>query len=335
MTPLDIQYYGFDFPPHSLISILKSLDFKELTCVILFDPFTGKELPYDYIRELDKNNLYVIITTQEGASDQWFDRLIPQLVDHCGVAQSNIILRSSCLYNPNSNIKQIHTFVDNCFEFISRAGVVDLTVCPETTHHFICLNRLHRWQRYNLVINLLDQKLDKFGVISYLSPPTNNADPGRFPMQIDWDINQSSVTERQHRVDHPGITGALFNVITESSYENTDGSHYLPMLSEKSFKCFILHQIPIWLTPYHSVICFRELGFDVFDDIVDHSYDLELDPVRRIELVTNQIEKICKLTNLNDIRQQLKSRFLKNIATLKSYTNYQSELPQWKKIFFG
>jgi cell shape-determining protein MreC len=68
---------------------------------------------------------------------------------------------------------------------------------------------------------------------------------------------------------------------------------------------------------------------------VDHSYDLELDPVRRIELVTNQIEKICKLTNLNDIRQQLKSRFLKNIATLKSYTNYQSELPQWKKIFFG
>jgi hypothetical protein len=301
----------------------------------MFDPFNGKELPYEYIRELDKKNLYVIITTQEGASDQWFDRLIPRLIDHCGVAQSNIILRSSCLYNPNNNIKQIHTFVDNCFEFLKSLENKDLTVGPDTTHHFVCLNRMHRWQRYNLVTNLIDQKLDKFGIISYLTLPTNNADPGRFPMQIDWDVNESIKHQRHLTVDHPGITGALFNVITESSYENTDESHYLPMLSEKSFKCFALHQIPIWLTPYHSVTCFREIGFDVFDDIVDHSYDLEPDPVHRIELVTKQIEKICKLTNLNDIRQQLKPRFLKNIETLKSYTNYQTELPQWKKIFFG
>jgi hypothetical protein len=335
MPLINIQHYGFDFPPVALISNLKSLEFEQSTYIILFDPFNGIELPYAQIQELDKKNLYIIITTHEGASDRWFDRLIPQLINDCGVLQSNIILRSSCLYNPDSSIKHIHTFVDECFDFVMLFNYKDLTACPETTHHFVCLNRLHRWQRYSLVINLLDQNLDKFGVISYLDPPKNNTCPERFPMQIDWDIDQSVVKERQHRIDHPAMAGALFNVITESAYESTDGFHYLPVITEKSFKCFVMHQIPIWLTPYGTVACIRAAGFDVFDDIVDHSYDLEPDPVHRIELVIQQIKKICELTDLDSIRKHLAPRFLKNITTLNDHTNHQIELPQWKKAFFG
>ena len=94
-----------------------------------------------------------------------------------------------------------------------------------------------------------------------------------------------------------------------------------------------MHQIPVWLAPYLSVDCYRELGFDVFDDLVDHSYDLEPDPVQRIKLVADQVEILCGLTNLDDLRQQLLPRFLKNINTMKSLSDHSLELPQWQKIF--
>jgi hypothetical protein len=104
-------------------------------------------------------------------------------------------------------------------------------------------------------------------------------------------------------------------------------------MTEKSFKCFVMHQIPVWLAPYYSVSCYRNLGFDVFDDLIDHSYDLEPDPTQRIKLVADQVERLCDLTNLDNLRQKLLPRFLKNIDTLKSLSNHALELPQWQKIF--
>lgn len=334
MAKIDIQYYGFNYPPHSLINILKSINFADDKNFIIFDPLSGVEFPQDQICDIPKENLYVIINTHEGASHLWFDRLIAQLINQCHIPQSNIILRSGCLYNPSSPIHHIHTIADECGGFIYKFIDVDLSVLPTATdYHYLCLNRLHRWQRYQLVNNLLTQGLDKFGKISYLARPIYN--DTRFPMVLDSD-NVS--WEEQRDIDNPIFTNALFNVITESAYEPESVKrivdfHYLPGMTEKSFKCFAMHQIPIWLAPYFSVQCYRDLGFDVFDDIVDHSYDLEIDPVRRIKLVTDQVNKICGMSNLHQIRQQLKSRFLKNLDTLKFHSKYQAEIPQWQKIF--
>ena len=107
------------------------------------------------------------------------------------------------------------------------------------------------------------------------------------------------------------------------------------MLTEKTAHCFYGCNFPIILSGAGAVAHLRQLGLDVFDDIVDHSYDLEPDPVHRIELVIQQIKKICELTDLDSIRKHLAPRFLKNITTLKDHTNHQIELPQWKKAFFG
>ena len=333
MSNINCQHYGFDFPPYAIIHQLNCLNLPSDKNFIIYEPLTGIEFPWATLEPMSKKDLYVVITTHEGASHLWFDRLIDQLINLGQVPKSNIILRSACLHNPTSPIHHVHTLADECSSFVYRFEQTDLTVTVPATHHFVCLNRLHRWQRYRLVAELLDRGLDKFGKISYLESPRED-DP-RFPRSLDHDTVS---WEQQRAIDNPAIAGALFNVITESAYEiepNTSKLewHHLPGMTEKSFKCFVMHQIPVWLAPYRSVSCYRTLGFDVFDDLIDHGYDLEPDPVQRIKLVADQVERLCELTNLDNLRQMLLPRFLKNIDTLKSLSNHALELPQWQKIF--
>jgi hypothetical protein len=275
----------------------------------------------------------VIISTQEGASHHWFDRLIPKLVEH-GVAFDHIILRSACLWDPDSPVKRIHTIVDECSDFIS--GLKDHTPnVNDPSHHFVCLNRLHRWQRYELVKTILDRNLDQFGKLSYIETPTN-AD-ARFVF-----LKRPDVTWQEQRdIEDPEIAGAMFNVVTEAAFEPEPGSarlvhHNRPGMTEKSYKCFSLYQIPVWLAPYRAVECYRKLGFDVFDDIVDHGYDLEPDPQKRIAMVADQIEKICAMDQpqLAQLKQTLLPRLTKNFKVLESWAfNHNTELPQWQALF--
>ena len=324
-----IKHYGFTFPPVGIISILKQVAPANIKIYIL-DPIGGVELPY---AELDVN-CYVVITTNEGASHRWFDRLIDRL-QSVGVPLDHIIIRSCCLRDTDSPVLHIHTIVDECSNFIT--GLKNYTpqvVVP--THHFVCLNHLHRWQRYQLVKEILDRGLDKFGYVSYLQKPNN--DDTRFPLVID----QTEITwEEQRNITMPALTGALFNIICETAYESDTDQlvyHHLPGMTEKSYKCFALDQIPVWLAPYRAVSCYRNLGFDVFDDVVNHAYDLESDPVRRIEMVADQVQKLCSfsLSDLSELKQQHLTRFDHNWKNLKRYAHdFTTEIPQWKQLFLS
>jgi hypothetical protein len=82
------------------------------------------------------------------------------------------------------------------------------------------------------------------------------------------------------------------------------------------------------------VACYRDLGFDVFDDIVDHGYDLEPDPIKRIGLVVDQIENIVQLDQLAELKTKLTPRFEKNWQRLQHYAhNFSTEMPQWQTLF--
>lgn len=320
-----IKHYGFSYPPVGIINVLEQLELSN-DKVYIIDPIGGIELPY---AELDRDS-YVIITTNEGASHRWFDRLIDRLQTH-NVPLNHIVIRSCCLWDPDSPVSHVHTIVDECSDFISNLkNYTPQVVNP--THHFVCLNHLHRWQRYKLVKTILDRKLEKFGCISYLEKPKDS--DARFPLVID----QSKITwEQQRNIAMPALTGALFNVICETAYEPDTTQlvhHHRPGMTEKSYKCFALFQIPIWLAPYRAVACYRNLGFDVFDDIVDHGYDLEQDPIKRIDLVVDQIENIAKLNQLTDLKITLAPRFEKNWQRLQHYAhNFSTELPQWQMLF--
>lgn len=332
---MDVKYYGFNFPPVGLIDVLSHASAPTGSLFYILDPLNGVELPYQELVNHPKQKLFVIITTHEGASHRWFDCLIPKLID-CGVIKNHIILHSACLYDPDSPIAHIGSIVDYTTDIVSRYQA--LTQIPTTvpTHHYVCLNRLHRWQRYRLVQQMLESGLDQFGSISYVESP--NANDPRFPMVLD---HAEVSWQQQRNIDHPSIQGALFNIITETAYEPMPGSteidtHHRPGLTEKTFKAILLGQIPIFVSAQYTVQCYRDLGFDAFDDIVDHSYDLEHDPEKRLTQIIDQIKKITKLSHngLFSYKKQLHNRFQKNLEQLRYYSNnHHAELPKWVKYF--
>ena len=326
-----IRHFGFDFPPVGLIGTLEQLAPDDCEIYIL-DPIGGQELPY---HELGTDT-WVIITTNEGSSHKWFDRLIPRLMD-ARVSPNHIVIRSACLWDPDSPVRHIHTIVDECSDFITMLQDYQPTVI-NPSHHFVCLNNGHRWQRFELTCELVKRNLKQYGQISYIQPPPVAV--WGFPILID----RSEVSWIEQRdIDFPELSGALYNVICETAYEPEPGisqltHHHRPGMTEKSYKCFALFQVPIWLAPYRAVACYRELGFDVFDDIIDHSYDLEIDPVKRIGMVADQIQTVCEQSHMQllGIKNHLLPRFKHNWSRLGHYAhNFTTELPQWKVLFSG
>ena len=201
-----IKYFGFDFPPVGIIGILEQLAPPDKKFYIL-DPIGGQSLPY---HELDADS-WVIITTNEGSSHRWFDRLIPRL-ESCGVPKDQIVIRSACLWDPDSPVSHVHTIVDECSDFVSTLSHTTINDF-RPLHHYVCMNRGHRWQRYALVKRLLDSDLDQHGAITYVELPANHDSAFRTLTREDPDWHE------QRNMSDPGLRYALFNVITETAFE--------------------------------------------------------------------------------------------------------------------
>jgi len=106
----------------------------------------------------------------------------------------------------------------------------------------------------------------------------------------------------------------IINVITEnvSGFDESDNSKYGTItFTEKVWKPFKVHQIPIIIALPNSLDKIRELGFDLFDDFVDHSYDKEQDPKKRVEMAFKELMRLSKLDCV-DFYNKNKERFIKN-----------------------
>lgn len=94
---------------------------------------------------------------------------------------------------------------------------------------------------------------------------------------------------------------SLFHIVAESEIS-------AELLSEKTWKVLLVGQIPIMCGPRGSIAHLRDLGFDVFDDIVDHSYDEIFDWKERIKEMHNSLSKIALLDHNILIKDTLARR---------------------------
>ena len=131
------------------------------------------------------------------------------------------------------------------------------------------------------------------------------------PLLIDGQINQLV----QHNSARNIFSTCMFNIVVESSAQHDPGVWRSIFITEKTFKAFALKQIPLWWAVPGLVTQVRNLGFDVFDDIIDHSYDAVNDQDLRLDKLMIQIKHLDKnfsLNNCNQLRSDLMPRLEKN-----------------------
>ena len=127
----------------------------------------------------------------------------------------------------------------------------------------------------------------------------------------------------------PTYMESYFNIVTESEY-SSDTVH----ISEKSFKPFVTYQFPLILaSPKHIKAIRKRYGFDFFDDVIDHSYDLETDNRERLFKFVKEIKRITENKDFFiDFYKNNKERFIKNNELAKKLTHDTSDKDFIKKL---
>jgi len=101
-------------------------------------------------------------------------------------------------------------------------------------------------------------------------------------------LPQTCPQESDHKVSfwlHDAYINSYLNVVTEHDFESK-------FFSEKSIKPFLTETMAIFVAGPGTVQLLRDIGLDVFDDIIDHSYDNENDPTVRLSKIHTVLDQM-------------------------------------------
>ena len=254
-----------------------------------------------------------------------------------------------------------HQYEDNINFSVSNTYCIMKELFENTTatilphHHFVSLARVAKPHRLYCTTEMIDRDLIKFGKVSLGSGFHVNAGENlilnflpekylnKFPMFIDGLILGQD--QEQYKGISPDIHGAFVNLIQETPFDKSLEYKILEIynapdiygkkqeywsinsFTEKSMKPFVWGQVPIFNTVYDNLKYIRKLGFDLFDDIIDHSYDLIEDPIERIKAVVDQLEMICSwsIDDCANYKKQNMVRFIRNREIAQELHDYKFE----------
>ena len=187
------------------------------------------------------------------------------------------------------------------------------TIVFPRTKLYSCLARKLRNNRLLMISELYRRKLNYSGNITcgwseedqhlYDNPNIIKYIPDNLklllPIEIGTPDNHLGMVKLE-----PEMYRTVFNLVLESNaapelysqtplIETTSDRHFL---TEKTIKAFVLGQIPIILSLPGFVNELRTLGFDMFDDVVNHDYDDIIDIQARVEAIANRISKVARIT---------------------------------------
>ena len=112
------------------------------------------------------------------------------------------------------------------------------------------------------------------------------------------------------------ILDSKFSIILETYFHNNN----LVTFSEKIFRCLQLPRPWVLYSHKHAVHYLRVMGFDVLDDIVDHSYDtIEFAIERQVEIL-NLVEKLVNL-DIIPLQTRLRQAAEHNQQLLKKFAD--------------
>lgn len=185
---------------------------------------------------------------------------------------------------------------------------------------FVSLARRPTWFRVAVTEQFIKRNLLDYGMISCGSdsPELSVTDwrtlwvspefQSQFPFLLDGQLSSDEELQKETLY----LSNAFVNVVSETSHNknprfqeifnelytpwpNSSFHWTRPFITEKTLKPYAMHQLPVFNTVKHHVRNLRSMGIDVFDDIIDHSYDELDDPLLRIQAVGAEVERLCNL----------------------------------------
>lgn len=173
--------------------------------------------------------------------------------------------------------------------------------CADTVLQFKKQNIVPNWTNKTVPFNFMINKVRphriqllkmidsiKFTNFSYSLPwrtnPYTNLMPTNYmigsEVQMEQGILSGSITNGEnykHLLQKTVFEPSCISLITEPTYMEKEA-----LITEKTIMAIYGGTIPLWVGGWRCADAMRAQGFDVFDDIVDHSYQSLADPWDRI-----------------------------------------------------
>ena len=218
---------------------------------------------------------------------------------------------------------------------------------------YSCLNNRKESHRSILINELLKGDITSHGYVSNIN--------GSGEVSLEFyenDVVIKKINDKQIILDSDNNPSDRFGVHQwgKKSYIDvvTETSHNLMrFMTEKSVKPFYNLQLPIILGYTNIIQHLRDLGFDMFDDIIDHSYDTVESNVtvydfnhkihsvynslaqQKSKMIVNELKRLSKL-DFHKIYLDLKERLIHNQNLLYELTIEDNNLVEdYGKWIFG
>lgn len=196
------------------------------------------------------------------------------------------------------------------------------------SHDFTVLNRLHKWWRFVVMADLAQHGILDHSLWSYCESVDNISNMHDCPIEIDavpqlrWncskflqriphhcdEVADHTRNDHSHTVEsHHSDSYAYIALESQFDVDQSGGA----FITEKTFKPIKHGQLFFVAGGAGSIRALRDLGYDVFDDVLDHSYDLESDHTQRWIQLRNSISK-AQAQGLHDIYQHCIERIRHN-----------------------
>ena len=174
------------------------------------------------------------------------------------------------------------------------------------TTKFLCLNRNIRKHRDIVYGKLKD---NENCIISYkqrgVASPLENA--WSMADYRDWNThNKEYLTNTKNLI----VTSSLYNKCCFSLVTETRTTLPFDFVTEKTTQCFIALHPALYVSNRDHVQMLRDWGFDLFDDIFDHSYDKVAEEQERIDMLLITNEEV--LANGFHLNEDIKNRLIAN-----------------------
>lgn len=281
--------------------------------------------------ERNQTKLEIVVgDTYKGTNPNWV------ITDHINLVHpTNTISFLPEIYGLHENVvthqynNQLPTKLFNCF------------MSAATSYRQYCFYELVRR-------NLLQD-----GAISYLlnsqQDPVNNRDSCLSRYQALKHDPLNDIFDHEHdlmidQVPFKNFTTTLEQAIADSKIslviETDCHDQHEIFLTEKTFRALLMPRPCFLFVPGYKtgvVKYLRRLGFDMYDDIIDHSYDNEEHPVYRLTNILEQIENFRCFEYTPEILINFKLRADRNLELVRQLRNnlpqrYQTVLNQIQQI---
>ena len=204
-------------------------------------------------------------------------------------------------YFDTYNIKHI-TAPFYIYHYLAKNNLKIPPWSSQVDYTFVCLNNTHKPHRQEFVQQLQKEKILEKTKWSYRdSIQSAIIDTPKFLDQKQGNFDQNLNLQELYQ-------NTLISLITETDFYSSHITH----VTEKTLWSIFHGCVPIIVGVPGSIALVKTWGIDVYDDIVDHSYDSEKNNVKRLQMIIDQCKQWLSERYPQKIKNLLAARILRN-----------------------